>query len=72
VNDDEFVNYLDSDVPMNHNIFKYLMVTRNKLRQHKRVAVSYSSGSDSDIILDLACTAIAGCTCGEVLWESCA
>jgi len=51
--DKEFTTLLDSNIPLNHNIFKYLMVTRNKLREHKRIAVSYSSGSDSDIMLDM-------------------
>ena len=53
MNDKEFAEFLDSDVPKNHNIFKYLMVTRNKLREYKRVACSYSGGSDSDIMLDM-------------------
>jgi len=66
VNDDDFVKFLDNDVPMNYNIFKYLMVTRNKLRQHKRVAVSYSSGSDSDIMLDLIELVKPPDECGEI------
>ena len=53
MNDDDFVKFLDNDVPMNYNIFKYLMVTRNKLRQHKRIAISVSGGSDSICILDM-------------------
>ena len=53
MNDDEFSVFLDNDVPLNHNIFKYLMITRNKLREYRRIAVSYSAGSDSDIMLDL-------------------
>ena len=52
MNDQEFSKFLES-VPPNLNILKYLMVTRNKLRQYRRIAVSYSGGSDSDIILDL-------------------
>ena len=51
--DVEFTTLLDNNIPLNHNIFKYLMVTRNKLREHQRIAVSYSSGSDSDIMLDM-------------------
>ena len=38
--------------PPNQNITKYLMVTRDKLKQYKRIMVSYSGGSDSDTILD--------------------
>jgi len=66
VNDDEFVKFLDNGVPMNHNIFKYLMVTRNKLRQHKRITVSYSAGSDSDIMLDLIELVKPPDDCGEI------
>jgi len=51
--DDEFSEFLDTSVPMNYNIFKYLMVTRNKLREYKRIAISYSAGSDSDIMADM-------------------
>jgi len=36
-----------------YNIHKTLMVMRNKLELYRRVAVSYSGGSDSDIMLDL-------------------
>ena len=53
MNDEQLLDLLDNHVPCNHNIFKYLMVTRNKLREHRRIAVSYSGGSDSDIMLDL-------------------
>ena len=53
MNDDEFLEFLNNDVPMNHNIFKYLMVTRNKLREHRKIAISYSAGSDSDIVTGL-------------------
>ena len=51
--DDEFSEFLDKCVPMNHNIFKYLMITRNKLREYRKIAISYSAGSDSDCILDM-------------------
>ena len=30
MSDDEFLKLLDTDIPQNLNIFKYLMVTRNK------------------------------------------
>ena len=66
MNDAEFAAFLDGDIPRNHNIFKYLMVTRNKLRQHKRVAVSYSAGSDSDIMVDLIELVKPPDECGEI------
>jgi len=66
MNDDEFVYLLNNSVPNNHNIFKYLMVTRNKLRQYKRIAISVSGGSDSDIILDLIELVKPPDGCGEI------
>ena len=51
--DKAFWDFLNNDVPRNLNIFKYLLVTRNKLRDYSRILVSYSSGSDSDILLDM-------------------
>ena len=48
----EFTALLDS-APPNANIIKYLMVTRQKLQRYRKIAVSYSGGSDSDVILDL-------------------
>ena len=50
---DEQFNELLETAPPNQNITKYLMVTRDKLRQYKKIMVSYSGGSDSDTILDL-------------------
>ena len=44
-----FWDFLNEDVPLNNNIQKYMMVTRNKLREYGRIAISYSGGSDSDI-----------------------
>lgn len=52
MNDSEFTALLEK-APLNLNIRKYLMVTRLKLRQYRRIAVSYSGGSDSDIVLDI-------------------
>jgi 3'-phosphoadenosine 5'-phosphosulfate sulfotransferase (PAPS reductase)/FAD synthetase len=52
VTDEKFYELLD-DAPKNLAIFDYLMVTRNKLRGHSRIAVSYSGGSDSDTIVDI-------------------
>jgi 3'-phosphoadenosine 5'-phosphosulfate sulfotransferase (PAPS reductase)/FAD synthetase len=66
MNDDEFVSFLDSEVPNNHNIFKYLMVTRNKLREHKRIAIYYSGGSDSNCIVDLIELVKPDDGCGEI------
>ena len=53
MDDRNFYDFINEDVPMNHNIQKYMMVTRNKLREYGRIAVSYSAGSDSDIMLDM-------------------
>ena len=39
MNDKEFMTFLDTVTPNNLNIYKYLMVTRNKLRQHQRIAL---------------------------------
>jgi hypothetical protein len=50
--DAQFVELLKS-TPQNANIQKYLMVTRAKLSEYNRIAVSYSSGSDSDTMLDM-------------------
>jgi 3'-phosphoadenosine 5'-phosphosulfate sulfotransferase (PAPS reductase)/FAD synthetase len=66
VNDNEFLDFIDNDIPRNHNIFKHLMVTRNKLRQYQRIAISYSGGSDSDIILDLIELVKPPDDCGEI------
>ena len=52
MNDADFKKMLET-APLNQNITKYLMVTRDKLKQYKRIMVSYSGGSDSDTILDL-------------------
>ena len=35
MNDKEFLEFLYDDIPCNHNVHKYLMVTRNKLREYK-------------------------------------
>lgn len=51
--DEEFAGFIDSKVPDNPAIIKYLITTRNKLREFKNILVSYSGGSDSDIMLDL-------------------
>lgn len=51
--DAEFSDFIDAQVPDNPTILKYLITTRNKLREYQRIAVSYSGGSDSDIVIDL-------------------
>ena len=66
MNDNEFLDLINNGVPSNRTIFKYLMVTRNKLKQHKRIAVSVSGGSDSDIILDLIELVKPHDECGEI------
>ena len=63
--DKEFAKFIDSEVPENHNILKYLMVTRNKLRLHKRIAISVSGGSDSDIMIDII-ELVKPPDCGEI------
>ena len=64
LSDKEFWDLMET-VPKNLNIYKYLMVTRAKLRQYKRIAVSYSGGSDSDTILDLI-ELVKPEDCGEI------
>lgn len=51
MNNEQFMKLLDN--APNEIIHKYMMVTRNKLRSYRRIAVSYSGGSDSDCIVDL-------------------
>ena len=65
VNDKEFREFMSDAVPMNVNIQKYLMVTRIKLREYRRVAVSYSGGSDSDVMLDMI-ELVKPDNCGEI------
>ena len=66
MDDKNFYDLLNEDVPMNHNIQKYMMVTRNKLREYGRIAVSYSAGSDSDIMLDMIELVKPYEDCGEI------
>ena len=47
MNDTDFLKLLDGNIPKSNNIFKYLMVTRNKLREHRRIAISVSGGSEN-------------------------
>ena len=65
MNDNEFLEFLNGSVPNNHSIFKYLMVTRNKLREYRKIAVSYSAGSDSDIMVDMI-ELVKPDECGEI------
>jgi len=64
MNDQQFCKLLDK-TPANLNIQKYLTVTRHKLSEYRRVAVSYSGGSDSDIMLDLI-ELVKPEDCGEI------
>ena len=66
MNDKEFRNFMDGAIPRNLNIHKYLMVTRNKLREHRRISISYSGGSDSDIMLDIIELVKPDEDCGEI------
>lgn len=63
--DDEFVRFIESEVPQNASIIKYLIVTRNKLREYPHIVVNYSGGSDSDIVLDLV-ELVKPEECGEI------
>ena len=65
MNDHEFLEFLNGSVPNNHSIFKYLMVTRNKLGEYRKIAVSYSAGSDSDIMVDMI-ELVKPDECGEI------
>ena len=65
MNDNEFYGFLNEEVPKNQNIQKHMMVTRNKLREYKRIAISYSAGSDSDCVLDMV-ELVKPPDCGEV------
>jgi 3'-phosphoadenosine 5'-phosphosulfate sulfotransferase (PAPS reductase)/FAD synthetase len=62
--DQQFGELLEN-APQNINIQKYLMVTRHKLSEYHRIAVSYSGGSDSDIMLDLI-ELVKPDDCGEI------
>jgi 3'-phosphoadenosine 5'-phosphosulfate sulfotransferase (PAPS reductase)/FAD synthetase len=64
MNDKDFLNLLDN-APINQNITKYLLVTRQKLSQFERIVLSYSGGSDSDTILDIV-ELIKPNDCGEI------
>ena len=66
MDDKNFYDFINEDVPMNNNIQKYMMVTRNKLREYGRIAVSYSAGSDSDIMLDMIELVKPYEDCGEI------
>ena len=66
MDDKNFWDFLNEDVPMNHNIQKYMMVTRNKLREYGKIAVSYSGGSDGDIMLDIIELVKPYEDCGEI------
>jgi 3'-phosphoadenosine 5'-phosphosulfate sulfotransferase (PAPS reductase)/FAD synthetase len=66
MNDSEFLNFLYTAVPSNRNVHKYMMVTRNRLRQYKKIAVAVSGGSDSDIMLDMIELVKPPDGCGEV------
>jgi len=65
MNDKEFREFMSEAVPMNLNIQKYLMVTRMKLREYRKIACSYSGGSDGDIMVDMI-ELIKPDDCGEI------
>jgi len=66
MDDNNFRDFMNEDVPMNHNIQKYMMVTRNKLREYGRIAVSVSGGSDSDLMIDIIELVKPYEDCGEI------
>ena len=66
MDDNNFRDFMNEDVPMNHNIQKYMMVTRNKLREYGRIAVSVSGGSDSDLMIDIIELVKPYENCGEI------
>lgn len=65
MNDKDFEQFLNNSAPLNLNIQKYMIVTRNKLREHGRIAVSVSGGSDSDIMTDMI-ELVKPHECGEI------
>jgi len=66
MDDKNFYDFINEDAPKNLNIQKYMMVTRNKLREYARIACSYSAGSDSDIMLDMIELVKPYEDCGEI------
>jgi len=64
MNDSDFLALLET-APQNERIYKYLLSMRQKLSSYNRIAVSYSGGSDSDIVMDLMELARPD-DCGEV------
>ena len=64
MSDEQFKEFLEK-TPLNQNIQKYLMVTRIKLSQCRRISISYSGGSDSDIVIDIV-ELIKPKECGEI------
>ena len=66
MDDKNFYDFINEEAPKNHNIQKYMMVTRNKLREYGRIAISYSGGSDSDIMLDMIEIVKPINDCGEI------
>ena len=63
----QFRKLLDK-APQNQNIQKTLMVMLNKLAEYRRIAVSYSGGSDSDIMLDMIELVKPCGDCGEIVY----
>jgi len=66
MDDAEFWDFLDKESPRNQNIFNYMVITRNKLRLHRRITISVSGGSDSDIMTDLIELVKPPDDCGEI------
>lgn len=66
MDDKAFEHFLNNKVPPNPNIQKYMMVTRNKLKEFERIAISVSGGSDSDIMTDMIELVKPPDGCGEI------
>lgn len=47
--------YDNGELPQNYDIYKSLLVTRDKFNKYKKILCSVSGGSDSDVMLDLFC-----------------
>ncbi len=65
MNDREFEHFLNTEAPPNLNIQKYMMVTRNKLKEFRRIAISTSGGADSQIMTDMI-ELVKPPDCGEI------
>lgn len=47
--------YDNGELPQNYDIYKSLLVTKDKFNKYEKILCSVSGGSDSDVMLDLFC-----------------